>query len=78
METDVISRKDFMLRVEDKFKFPASEWQSIKQFSPSHGAEIRTLGKDSKGWFIWGNRFYAGDERILIDCGVTHWQAVAP
>jgi predicted secreted acid phosphatase len=74
----MISRKEFIKQCEEKFGFPSTEWKSIKRFIPPHGAQIRSLGKDGKGWFIWGNSFYSGDERALVDCGVTHWQAVAP
>ena len=71
----MMTKKQFMTFVEQRYGYDANNWQSIKDKTPPLFSKVFTMGKDEGGYFTHiNNEFLDGDEEMLMDLGVTHWQ----
>ncbi|TDM63998.1 hypothetical protein C5B72_09765 [Acinetobacter sp. KU 011TH] len=72
-----MSKKEFLIMLEQQEGYAVNEWKSLKKEIPPYGQSIITLGEDDEGYFYHTNKeFLKGDEEILIGMGVTDWQKV--
>ena len=71
----MMTKKQFMSLVEQRYGYDANNWQSIKEKTPPLFSKIFTIGRDNEGNFTHiNNEFLEDDKSMLIDMGVTHWQ----
>ncbi|MBE4724573.1 hypothetical protein IHV21_20460 [Acinetobacter baumannii] len=72
-----MSKKEFLIMLEQQEGYAVNEWKSLKKEIPPYGQSLITLGKDEDGFFYHINKeFLKGDEEILIEMGVTDWQVL--